>query len=154
MTDKEQLNLMLILKHKEEITQLMSKFAAEISYRSGIHDNSKFSPEEFDVYSSNVQDFNKYDFDSEEEKRLRERVYPAAKAHQKRNRHHPEHFKNGIDDMNLIDLLEMICDWKSASSRAPGDSLRKGLPILKEKYKISPQLYQILTNTIKDFNMY
>jgi hypothetical protein len=35
---------------------------------------------------------------------------PALKHHYENNRHHPEHFKNNIDDMNLIDLIEMLCD--------------------------------------------
>jgi hypothetical protein len=133
---------------------MLSKFAGELSYRSAVHDNSKFSPEEFDVYAANVQHFNKYVFDTKEERELRERIEPGAVHHRKRNRHHPEHFENGIDDMNLIDVLEMLVDWKSASTRTPGDSLRKGLPILKEKYNISPQLLKILENTAKDFNMY
>ena len=35
------------------------------------------------------------------------------KMHYANNRHHPEHFKNGIEDMNLIDIIEMLCDWLS-----------------------------------------
>lgn len=154
MTNDERTNLALVLKHKEEVVVAMAKFAAEISYRAGVHDNSKFSADEFDINSEHVQHFNKYDFDTAEEKNLRELVGPAIIAHRKRNRHHPEHFENGIDGMNLIDLLEMLCDWQSASKRAKGDSLRKGLPILKEKYNISPQLLKIIENTLKDFNMY
>jgi len=154
MTDKELLNLELILKHKEQIAVLLAKFAAELTYRSAVHDNSKFSPDEFDVHSDNVNHFNKYLFDTKEEKELKERLMPAGILHRKRNRHHPEHFEDGIDGMNLIDILEMLCDWKSASTRVSGDSLRKGLPILKNKYNISPQLLKILENTARDFNMY
>lgn len=154
MTDKEQRNLELVLIHKEQIAMLLAKFAAELTYRAAIHDNSKFSPDEFNVHSDNVHHFNKYQFNTKEEQELRHRLSPASISHRKRNRHHPEYFENGIDGMNIIDLLEMICDWKSASTRVPGDSLRKGFPILKEKYNISPQLLKILENTARDFKMY
>ena len=56
--------------------------------------------------------------------------------------------------MNLIDLLELVSDWRAAATRGPGDSIRKSLPILREKYNISPQLLKILENTLKDFNMF
>ena len=91
---------------------------------------------------------------SPEENNLRERLLPASVHHRKKNRHHPEHFENGIDGMNLIDIIEMIVDWRSASDRVPGDSIRKSLPILEERYKISPQLLKIIENTLEDFKMY
>jgi len=42
---------------------------------------------------------------------------PALEHHYALYRHHPEHFQNGIDDMNLIDLVEMFADWKASSER-------------------------------------
>jgi len=154
MTENEQKNVGLILKHKEDIAKMLAKFAGEISYRSAIHDNSKFDTDEFNACSENVNEFGKHEFDSPGERELRLRLSDAFSSHRKKNRHHPEHFDNGIDGMNLIDLLEMVADWRSASNRNAGDSIRKSLPIVQEKYKISPQLMNVLTNTIRDFNMY
>lgn len=60
-----------------------------------------------------------------------------------------------VKDMNLIDLLEMLCDWKAATQNHPenpGD-LTKSIRILGEKYKISPQLAQIIYNTARDYGM-
>jgi hypothetical protein len=154
MTNDEQRTLYLIVKHKESIAIWLAKFCAELAYRNATHDNSKYSEEEFGIQAACVDDFEKYEFNSPEELKLREKLLPGTTIHRKRNRHHPEHFENGIDGMNLIDLLEMIGDWKSASERVKGDSLRKSVPILKEKYNISPQLLKIIENTLKDFNMY
>lgn len=154
MTEKDEKCARLITAHKESIAKYLAKFCAEISFRSSIHDDSKFRKDEFEVYSDNVEEFNKYSWDSPEERRLREKLTPAGVIHRKRNRHHPEYFENGIDGMNLIDLLEMLCDWRSAAERGPGDSIRKNLPTLQEKYNISPQLLKLLENTLKDFNMY
>lgn len=154
MTEKEYKAMELILQHKRSIAVLLAKFVAELAYRTAIHDNSKLSPGEFELSAEHSDEFNKYTWDSPEERQLRDKLAPAATLHRQRNRHHPEYFENGIDGMNLIDLLEMLSDWVSASERGPGDSIRKSLPILKEKYKISPQLYQILTNTVNDFKLY
>lgn len=154
MTTQEKKLTRLILHHKESVAIWLAKFSAELAYRAAMHDNSKFTPEEFGVYADNVDDFSKHEFGSEKELQLREKLLPAAKVHHSRNRHHPEHFENGIDDMNLIDLIEMLADWKSASERTPDDSLRKGMAKLKVKHKISPQLVKILENTARDFRMY
>ena len=57
--------------------------------------------------------------------------------------------------MNLVDLLEMLCDWKSATMNhpeKPGD-LSKSIQILGERYNISPQLAKVLYNTAHDFEM-
>jgi hypothetical protein len=37
------------------------------------------------------------------------------KLHYSRNSHHPEHHANGIKDMELPDIIEMVCDWWAAS---------------------------------------
>ena len=60
-----------------------------------------------------------------------------------------------VNDMNLVDLLEMLCDWKSATMNhpeKPGD-LSKSIQILGERYNISPQLAKVLYNTAHDFEM-
>ncbi len=154
MTDKEIKTIELTIAHKESIARYMAKFSAELAYRAAIHDNSKFQKDELEGYSECADEFNTHPFDSAAERLLREKLTKVMSLHRTRNRHHPEYFENGIDDMNLIDLIEMISDWKSASERAPGDSVRKGLPIMKDKYNISPQLLKILENTFRDFNMY
>jgi hypothetical protein len=153
MDTNTELEIRNILAHKEAIATYMAKFCAELSYRAAVHDNSKFDPQEFDVYAQHIQDFNKHPFGSPEDNALRDKIISASLLHRKHNRHHPEFFRDGLDGMNLIDLLEMIIDWKAATERCPHDSLQKSMPLLKEKYNISDQLYNILTNTLVDFKM-
>lgn len=52
-----------------------------------------------------------------------------------------------MDGMNLIDLLEMLCDWKAAGERQPNSSILKSIDINAERFNMSPQLKQILQNT-------
>ena len=81
-------------------------------------------------------------------RRFLEDMKPALDHHYANNSHHPEHFKNGIDDMSLIDLLELLADWKGSTLRNKNGNIRKSLEINKERFKISDQLYNILNNTI------
>jgi hypothetical protein len=49
--------------------------------------------------------------------------------------------------MNLIDLVEMLCDWKAASERHNDGNIRKSIEINASRFTISPQLVKILENT-------
>ena len=76
---------------------------------------------------------------------------PALDHHYANNRHHPEHFENGISDMNLIDLIEMICDWKSATARHSDGDIKRSIIINTNRFKLSDQLAKILSNTANTF---
>ena len=56
---------------------------------------------------------------------------------------------HGIQEMNLIDLIEMFCDWIAATERHNDGDIYKSLDYCMEKYVISDQLYNILKNTAK-----
>ncbi len=54
---------------------------------------------------------------------------------------------SGINDMTLIDIIEMFCDWKAASLRhADGDFL-ESLEYNRKRFNISEQLHDIFLNT-------
>lgn len=44
----------------------------------------------------------------------------------------------------------MLCDWKAASERTKQGSIQQSLPINKERFGISDQLYAVLLNTVKE----
>jgi len=67
--------------------------------------------------------------------------------HYAHNRHHPEHFPDGINGMTLMDLVEMLADWKAATERHDDGSLARSLGIQQDRFGITHQLAQILTNT-------
>lgn len=61
---------------------------------------------------------------------------------------------DGINGMTLIDLIEMMCDWKAATLRHADGDIYKSLEINAERFKYSPQLKQILKNTIDEINSF
>lgn len=123
--------------------------------RGNRHDDSKYEDTEFLPYADMIDEFEKHPYGTKERDALYESIKPAVEHHHKHNRHHPEYHAEGIDGMNLVDLLEMLADWKSATQNhpeTPGD-LKKSIELASKKYKISPQLTKILYNTAIDFKM-
>ncbi len=137
-----------LVKHKQWVAGYMQLVANNLFKRAAIHDNSKFEPVEFEPYDKAFPEFKKYAFGSPEMKAVYESIQPALQHHYEQNRHHPEHFENGINDMHLVDVLEMVCDWLAASKRSQ-TGIEKGLEINKERYGIDDQLFQVISNTVK-----
>lgn len=50
--------------------------------------------------------------------------------------------------MNLIDILEMICDWKAATLRHDDGDISKSIEINQKRFGYSDEMKQILKNTI------
>lgn len=144
----------LFRKHKERVSFYLLEFAKELMNRSVNHDNSKFGDDELDEYSKVIDVFDKCRFGTSEYSKSRDKISSVVKLHQSRNRHHPEHFPNGIDGMDLVDLLEMISDWKSATrNHDVGSTMKSSVEFCIKRYNISPQLAQIIVNTIDNFKM-
>ncbi|SRR5258708_962795 len=138
-----------LIDHKRRVAHYMGLIANELFKRAAVHDNSKFSPEEFEAYDQAFPNFKKYAFGSEELKAVYESIRPALQHHFQENRHHPEHFENGIYEMNLIDVLEMVCDWLAASHRSK-TGIGKGMEINEEKFGIDEQLSTIIAHTVAE----
>ncbi len=52
--------------------------------------------------------------------------------------------------MTLVDLIEMLADWRAATKRNKNGNIRKSIDINAEKYGISPQLKKIFENTVRE----
>jgi len=138
-----------LVQHKQWVAENMASIAHELFMRAAVHDNSKFGPEEFELYDKTFPELQKYAYGSEELRTVYKSMKPAIQHHITSNRHHPEYFgENGINGMNLIDVLEMVCDWLAASKRSQ-TGIDKGLEINKERYGINDQLFEIIKNTVR-----
>lgn len=64
------------------------------------------------------------------------------------NRHHPEHFINGINDFTLIDLIEMVCDWTAYKDNMRISEAIEMIEKQTERFGYSEEIRNVLTNTI------
>lgn len=138
-------------KHVKKVRSYLDRFVKELLHRGENHDNSKFEEPELSIFAEKTYKLKDTEYGSEEYKKLLEEVKPAIIHHYSKNRHHPEHWVNGINDMDLLDISEMLCDWKAATERNKDGNIRKSLEINAQKYDIHPQLRKILENTINRY---
>jgi hypothetical protein len=139
-------------KHIDKVIINANRFISKLQKQVEKHDSSKLKEPEKAYFDEATPKLKNLEYGSDEYKKSLEDIKPALDHHYANNSHHPDHYKNGINGMSLIDLVEMIADWKAACSRNKDSNIEKSLEINKEKFKINDQLYDILKNTIeKDF---
>lgn len=136
-------------EHIKEVTKNINVIIKELLNRAEIHDDSKFEPEELNIFAE-AKLLSDIEYGSQEYKENMQQIKPATEHHFSKNRHHPQYWPNGINDMNLVDLIELLADWKAATLRNKNGNLVKSIEINTEKYNISPQLKQILENTVRE----
>ena len=140
------------LRHSLRVAELMGELIKELLDRSIRHDLSKTREPELAVYDTFVPRLRAATYGSEEYLALVEAMGEGLRHHYAHNRHHPEHFANGINDMTLVDLVEMLADWKASTERTtPHGDLAASLTINRERFDIAPQLMDILENTARHF---
>jgi hypothetical protein len=138
-------------KHVREVRENMRKFITDLLARSLRHDDSKFESPEVEIFGAHTHELGQTEYGSPEYKALLEKVKPAIDHHYAKNRHHPEHHPEGVNDMTLIDLVEMLADWKAATARNKNGNIRKSIEINAKRYNMDGQLKQIFENTVREY---
>jgi hypothetical protein len=137
------------LRHIRRVGELINVVIISLLKRIGQHDATKIDDSSekalFDEYTPKLKGVT---YGSEEYQSFLDALKPALEHHYSVHRHHPEHFENGVDDMNLIDLIEMLMDWKAASERHNDGNIRKSLEINAKRFKMNAKLTKILENTV------
>lgn len=151
MTNEEkQLCLAETHKHVRKVQANLNLFVMSILNRGEHHDDSKFEDPELEIFASNMAQLAKVQYGSPEYEDMMRQTRPAIEHHYSKNRHHPEFHKNGIDDMTLVDLVEMLADWTAATERNKNGNIRKSIEMNADRFNITPQLRRILENTVKE----
>jgi len=136
-------------KHIEAVRKYIRFIIDKIELRGVKHDASKLESPEVELFAEMTPKLASTTYGSDEYKEALEKLKPALEHHYSVNRHHPEHFVNGINDMTLIDIVEMFCDWKASTLRHNDGNLLKSIEVNVERFHIDEQLKQILLNTAR-----
>ena len=141
------------LLHIKRVSQLLNEAATELIRRGMVHDNSKLEDPEKAEFDRLTPVLKTLTYGTDEYKESLKELGTALQHHYDNNSHHPEHYENGIDGMDLYDLIEMFFDWKAASERVKDGDIRKGInEVNKDRFNISPQLLSIFNNTLDRYN--
>jgi hypothetical protein len=138
-------------QHIHEVQRLLFDMIFALHERAFYHDQSKLVLPEVEIFTEYTPKLKGTTYGSDEYKQYLKEMQVALKHHYEDNSHHPEHYDEGIEGMTLIDLIEMLCDWKAATFRHADGDIWESLKINKERFKISDQLYKILKNTVGIF---
>lgn len=134
-------------KHIEIVRKFIRLFTDKLTVRGVDHDKFKLKSPEVELFAEMTPKLKNLTYGTPEYEESLNKLKPALDHHYANCRHHPEHFKNGVNDMNLIDLVEMLCDWKASSLRQHDGNLLKSIETNAQRFGINKQLTQILVNT-------
>lgn len=135
-------------RHIERVRNLLNTVIVELLKRGELHDQSKLVSPEVEEFTRLTPLLAGTTYGSPEYNTLKKELANALEHHYANNRHHPEHWKRGIRDMNLLDLIEMFVDWKAASERHNDGNIRKSIEINGPRFNFPPELVEIFENTI------
>lgn len=135
------------LRHSRRVDELLLEIVQEIQDRMLRHDESKLHTPEKEAFDIHTQRLRTSVYGSDEYKANLEAMRPALDHHYANNRHHPEHFNDGVNGMTLVDVVEMLADWKAATERHDDGDLSRSLTIQQQRFDMSAQFTRILRNT-------
>lgn len=136
-----------VIIHINRMRDLIRDFTDELKKRAFEHDFSKMRNPEYELLKNIPEEQFIHEYGSQGYAEMLKRIDPPLKIHHQNNTHHPEHYPNGIDDMDLYDICEMFFDWKASSEKHSSGDIWKSLEVGKERFNMSDQLYNILKNT-------
>ena len=139
------------LNHIQTVNLIIGVIREELKKRAFEHDKSKLESPEKPIFDEFTPKLKNSTYGSEEYKGFLKEMSVALEHHYKNNRHHPEYHENGIMDMNLVDIIEMLCDWKAATLRHDDGDILESIEINQHRFGYSDDLKQIFMNTVKLF---
>lgn len=137
------------MKHIDRVRYYIRMFTDKLTTRGVEHDKSKLESPEVEMLAKQTPKLSGLTFGSDEYKESLKALEGTLNHHYAVYRHHPEHFEHGINDMNLIDIVEFMCDIKASSERQHDGNLLKSIEDCANRFHIDNQLKQILINTAK-----
>jgi len=137
-----------ITLHRQSVKLGLQRISDILVNRGDLHDIDKFEEAMFEDFYLNIPKFTNVSFGEIEWENAMESI-KTMNNHYAVSPHHIQHYPNGINGVNLIDLLEMIVDWKSANNAYGDVKLSEALIIQKKRFGIDDQLYKIIVNTAK-----
>lgn len=136
-----------VIEHVRKVKYWIDEIRNQLEGRAGRHDYSKTKEPEKAIFDEWTPRLKELTFGTDEYKAALAKMGEGLKHHYAANRHHPEHHANGVNDMTLVDLIEMVCDWMAAVE-AKGQPVN--LDAACERFGIGDQLKRIINNHLQD----
>lgn len=139
------------LKHIKRVNELLLFAAQDLIRRAMNHDDSKLQEPEKSKFDELTPKLKGLTYDTPEYKASLKELGEALTHHYENNSHHPEHYENGINGMDLLDLIEMFFDWCAAGERHADGNIYQSILKNANRFEMSDQLVFIFQNTAKRY---
>lgn len=137
--------------HIGRVRGYLLRCATSLIERAHVHDASKLAEPEKSAYDRISQNIAGLTYGSDEYRAVLRAEKPAIQHHYGVNDHHPEFFGSiGIAGMNLLQLTEMLCDWKAASERHDDGDIYHSIEINADRFGYGEAVKRLLRNTAVD----
>lgn len=137
-------------EHISRVYELLSGVTENLLQRASVHDRSKLVEPELSIFDEYTPKLEQSTYGSDEYKRFLAEMGPGLRHHYAANSHHPEHYADGIRAMSLLDLIEMLCDWKAASERHADGDLLRSIEQNQKRFGYSDELKSIFLATARE----
>lgn len=138
---------------REHITKVQAnllRIAADLTRRAKHHDESKLAEPEKSVFDTYTPKLAGSTYGSDEYKTYLAGMGEGLKHHYAVNDHHPEHGDGTLGWMNLMQLIEMLCDWKAATERHADGDLGESIRKNAERFGYTTEFERLLARTAAD----
>lgn len=162
-------------QHINQVQSVMAVAINDLLQRAVRHDQSKLESPELEVFNEYTPKLKDSTYGSDEYKAFLAGMKVGLDHHYAANSHHPEHSGRttcaqcgqldndpctcggprlaNVTGMSLLDLIEMLCDWKAATMRHANGDLRKSIDINQKRFAYSDEIRSILINTAERMGM-
>ena len=123
--------------HKFWVGWYLSKFCARLMWRGVTHDLSKYTLTEASGFARIIHDLKTVEYGSPKYRENLRMIKPGISHHYLCNRHHPEHFDGGYQEMSALDRVEMVADWIAAGRRFKDSDPQKSMVINADRFGLS-----------------
>lgn len=137
------------IQHIETVRDYLTRFRDGLFVRGHNHDLSKLVAPEKDAFDVLTPRLKGLTYGSDEYRACLREMKPALQHHYENNSHHPEHYPDGVAGFDLLDLVEMLCDWKAASLRHADGDILASIEHNVGRFGLDPQLASILRHTVE-----
>jgi hypothetical protein len=136
------------LAHIQRVRELIADAVSDLMIRAINHDASKLRSPEKEAFDRVTPKLRESEYGSPEYKRNVEDLGHALEHHYENNDHHPEYHHAGIRDMDLLQVMEMLCDWLAAVERHADGDIIKSIEMNAERFGYGEEMKTLLLNTV------
>lgn len=138
-------------EHIHVVQGLLGEAIADLQGRAHRHDQSKLVAPELAVFDEYTPKLRGSTYGSDEYKAFLAGMGEGLAHHYAVNDHHPEHHAGGIGDMTLVQLIEMLADWKAATLRHADGDLRRSIEQNADRFGYGADIKRLLLSTAVAF---